>query len=713
MFTIAEETENFKKVISTGFPDGGGAVLRSLKSELQNVRKGRRITGECLTDIIGAAKSSGTDQYWSVTNGVIRMNQVLGHAGVKVDEFWPQIMNEQLPKNRKFDSQTLDTLLGIILASEGPDTWQPTAFLLRVLKHESDAKLPLLSLLRAKYGLQLGALLTRTHTFHLACLLVEIIAIFAAPSPSTSDAAMPRLWAETSQNEAFFSNPELPLESRRGEILVARFVQRHLGPFSALSAPSLVKFVDFESKTRTLGTKNGCFVQVCGPYMYISSNSGHTWQVKLNATTIAKAKGSANDIEINFKTSFDRAVAAYLKPNTPAHFYDTKQITLRFEGPDKCDSCLKNLQLRRVSEVRTFISLNFSSSNDMPPGDSKTSSDQQEPPSSAVGDSRKISNNREESSMKTSETTSNSASHDGNPVCFDYMPTLANRHGYLTSEESPLVTAQKRKLLRGVSNLDPTNELTALSWEAPSGTNDTTTSVSSVEKFKIPRSAPNKHGAPPYRSTDADAPSTLIGKGDITSLNAIFGKQVQARAHTKLPRRSEDKPTKISKIKSRRRLEATPFASNIPTLQKRCKRETTPSTAGVTALPNNDVSFANATASTNLDCTTLTAVPQPQINYKNPSFTGNPITNKLQEDISKSILDFSKDMANKITIINEELNGKICHDLSDKYQTLFDQLQDSFQNDIAQMSQFVGEIRQLLHLSEDQLIQVIRQKQFL
>ncbi|AMD20125.1 HCL026Cp [Eremothecium sinecaudum] len=87
-------------------------------------------------------------------------------------------------------------------------------------------------------------------------------------------------------------------------------------------------------------------------------------------------------------------------------------------------------------------------------------------------------------------------------------------------------------------------------------------------------------------------------------------------------------------------------------------------------------------------------------------------TNKLQEQIFNSINSFSNDLARKISIINEEMNNKIIHELSEKYQRVFKDLQISFQQDINGMSRFISEFKDLLHLPEEELVNIIRNKQF-
>ncbi|AAS54750.2 AGR260Wp [Eremothecium gossypii ATCC 10895] len=87
-------------------------------------------------------------------------------------------------------------------------------------------------------------------------------------------------------------------------------------------------------------------------------------------------------------------------------------------------------------------------------------------------------------------------------------------------------------------------------------------------------------------------------------------------------------------------------------------------------------------------------------------------TSKLQDQIFSSITAFSGDLTRKLAIINEEMNNKIVHELSQKYQRLFHDLHERFQQDINGMVSMVGEFNELLQLPEDELVKAIRSKQF-
>lgn len=90
----------------------------------------------------------------------------------------------------------------------------------------------------------------------------------------------------------------------------------------------------------------------------------------------------------------------------------------------------------------------------------------------------------------------------------------------------------------------------------------------------------------------------------------------------------------------------------------------------------------------------------------------NSFTAGLQEQIFNSVTNFSMDLGKKIEIINKELNNRIMKQLSEKYQRLFTEMQKSFQNDAEEMIKFMGELKDMLHLSEQELVNVIRSRKF-
>ncbi|EDO17442.1 hypothetical protein Kpol_1037p39 [Vanderwaltozyma polyspora DSM 70294] len=121
----------------------------------------------------------------------------------------------------------------------------------------------------------------------------------------------------------------------------------------------------------------------------------------------------------------------------------------------------------------------------------------------------------------------------------------------------------------------------------------------------------------------------------------------------------------------------------------------------------------NQEKSIRVDISDSTTIVAPVSMQNSASFgIDNLFTIKLQEQITQSISKFSEELRNKIIIINSELNNKIMKELSEKYQKVFHDLQVSFKNDTEEMFEFVGEIKNMLNLPEEELVQVIRNRKF-
>lgn len=122
-------------------------------------------------------------------------------------------------------------------------------------------------------------------------------------------------------------------------------------------------------------------------------------------------------------------------------------------------------------------------------------------------------------------------------------------------------------------------------------------------------------------------------------------------------------------------------------------------------LSNEEFLIENESNTSLLDSTTV-------LNPSQLCFNDNAFTDKLQQQIFSSITHFSNELVRKMSIINKELNNKIIKELSEKYQKLFQEIQTSFQSDTEEMFKFMGEIKDMLNLPEDQLILLIRNRKF-
>ncbi|CCE64879.1 hypothetical protein TPHA_0J00560 [Tetrapisispora phaffii CBS 4417] len=129
-----------------------------------------------------------------------------------------------------------------------------------------------------------------------------------------------------------------------------------------------------------------------------------------------------------------------------------------------------------------------------------------------------------------------------------------------------------------------------------------------------------------------------------------------------------------------------------------------------------------------IDKTSVVVQPTPNIDENNQSINaesttlinsstdahslGNMFTIQLQNQIADSISKFSNDITKKIDIINSELNNRFITEISQKYQNLINDLQRNFQKDTQDMLDFVGDIKNLINLPDDQFQLSIRNKKF-
>lgn len=108
----------------------------------------------------------------------------------------------------------------------------------------------------------------------------------------------------------------------------------------------------------------------------------------------------------------------------------------------------------------------------------------------------------------------------------------------------------------------------------------------------------------------------------------------------------------------------------------------------------------------------IPTVPQNMTALSADHLLSEAYTTTLQKQIFDSITTFSNQLVSKIQIINNEINKKVMSDLTNKYETLFSGLRDSFQTDVDEISSFIGDVRGLLNLPEEELIKYINEKKF-
>lgn len=99
--------------------------------------------------------------------------------------------------------------------------------------------------------------------------------------------------------------------------------------------------------------------------------------------------------------------------------------------------------------------------------------------------------------------------------------------------------------------------------------------------------------------------------------------------------------------------------------------------------------------------------------YPGNSILSEAYTNQLQNQIFESITNFSNGLISKIRVINSEINRKIVNDLTNKYDVLFKSLNTNFNNDVKEMVELIDDVKDLLHLDEDEIIKYIQEKKFM
>ncbi|SCU87373.1 LAME_0D09846g1_1 [Lachancea meyersii CBS 8951] len=333
-------------------------------------------------------------------------------------------------------------------------------------------------------------------------------------------------------------------------------------------------------------------------------------------------------------------------------------------------------------------------------------------------------------------------------VAADWREAVNGREGS-DPEQSPLVMAQKRKQARmnrknkealaiaatqqaGITSLGLFKQLCdEIETEKPKGASKSVV----VKEHHLHKAKPSA-GISEREILQLDSIFNSLGpsahcKTKKQTANALDA-QVKAKEHTK-----ELQKSLPDKKGGKRKAEDLPIANTRATRSKKEIREPLKSAAGnevdvvvqkpiATAMDPPSVgkiytsaataaSAAVAAESTNLDATTLTTpFAGLDAGAKTNNLLGSSLTHQLQDQIFSSIHQFADEFTRKMKIINDDFNRKISSELSQKYQLLFAQLQDSFQRDVAQMSEYLQGIKGMLHLPEDQLVDAIRRgrKQF-
>lgn len=712
------------------------------------------------------------------------------------------------------NSKFLPFLLQEGLDVNNRDAWKYLALLLKILYTAPKSKKIIIQMVKEEFNSTVGFVLDHLRDFQLGNYLIELLSnCFPRKHIDKPGVMMPPvLWPEEpSKNEMIFESLEYPFRGKHGYTQVTNFVWQKFGPqlenTLKIDNISYGTNVSNSNGTKKFRSKKNpkeqeyCYVQVIHDCVYLWDGEGVFLELDRRYVDIVKTLKGYIRMNVKDPSCIRSPDKMWLKL-----FQRTKWFQLLSEDKSQCEQFLKNINnYRKISEAQTFLLLNHADDDDDDGGDYNESLLTQEvsrkvqsensqlatpDPSDAkirtdewdIDISSELQGTREE---KRPKMTPKNVDENSNPLAAE-----DNKE----EEQSPLVLAQKRKMIRETSR---TLELLKKEFAQENDVENAT--IQEIENHAIPERSPslvitkfenkNQHSrkipeafpkTKPVRVSPPQPPTAnkgvkSIGKKDINVLDTIFGTpkstkkekrqkalnnfrpvidvpsqdlpKVQTRNDKKKEkalmmskdsysskmkndsvqinldkkRKPETNPSKTPLLKKPKpALESAKGSEPPARLQPEKKSATqkqvpaqasapTPKQVHTNAFADPPPAETNADKSnTSLDSTTIIAPTS------NPTPFGfnNAFTDKLQEQIYSSITLFSNELLRKMTIINKELNNKIVKELSEKYQNLFQQLQASFHNDTEEMFHFVGEIKDMLNLPEEELVRFIRTRKF-
>lgn len=689
--------------------------------------------------------------------------------------------------------------------------WKYLQLLLKIMYEAPGAKKMLVKLLREEFYSRVGVALDYLKDFQLGNCIMELLSnCFPRKQYDRPGVMMaPVLWPEEpAKNEAFFGSLEYPFRGKHGYSQVTNFVWQNYG--TQLENVLRVTNISYSTNSNSnsvkrfkSGKKNEnqeyCYIQIISDCIYLWDGEGLFLELDRRYVDVVKTLKGCIRMNVKDSSCIKSPDQTWLKI-----FHRTKWFQLQSEDKNACEQFYTNVtKYRKVSEVQTFLLLNH------------TDGDQEEELQSTPDVPRKAQS--ENSQLATPEQSDTKIGLDEQDISIssDLQGTRQNSRSRMTpertdennfslaaenEEQSPLVLAQKRKMIRETSR---TLELVKKEFAQEADVQNAT--IEEIESRIVTDKSPSliitKFDDKTTRSNDKIMettakdkssktplpPSTVkknaksIGRKDINVLDTIFGTPLQNKKRKRqkelnnitpiIDVPSQDIPkvqTKSNKKKDKPFIAAknssTPKPKDDPELAKLAKKQkqqmcppkapalkkakpspesakdpeppahkssTTKSKKQPAPAPTTAPAPAPApvpepsqappiakkapitgnnvdTSNTSCDSTTIIAPPS----NRTPFGLNNAFTDKLQEQIYNSITLFSNELLRKMNIINKELNLKIVKELSEKYQNLFQQLQASFRNDTEEMSNFVCEIKDMLNLPEEQLVQFIRTRKF-
>ncbi|CAR27021.1 ZYRO0C06996p [Zygosaccharomyces rouxii] len=689
-------------------------------------------------------------------------------------------------------------------------SWKYLALLLRIMYGVPGSKKALIRIVREEFNSRIGFVLDHLRDFQLGNYIIELLSdCFPRKHNDKPGVVMaPILWPqEPEKNEIIFGSLEYPFRGKHGYVQVTNFVWQKYGTQleNVLRVSNISYGTNVGSSSgikRFNSGKNSkhqehCYIQATCDCMYLWDGEGLFLELDRRYVDVVKTLKGCIRINVKDANCIKSPDRTWLKV-----FQRTKWFQLQSEDKNACEQFYANItSYRKVSEVQTFLLLNHVDEDEQ-----ETARSTQDVSHKAQSENSQLATpDHSDPKIRTDEWDINLSSElqgtrEGSRAKITPEHTDENNFPLAAEvieheEQSPLVLAQKRKMIRETSRT-----LELLRKEFAQETNAQNATIEEIEncavaerspsliitRFENKNSSNDKTEETSAKGKSLKPPQPLppslnknvksIGKKDINVLDTIFGTppsnkkkkrqrelnnfrpvidvpsqdipKVQTRSNKKKgkplitaknsspPKAKDDSdPSKPEKKKKQQMHppKAPPLKKAKPTPET--AKEPEPPTQiqtqkeSPTHIPAEEVALASAAIpnqvppvaidtslmSSNVDKSNMsfdsTTVVAPSSN-RTPFGINSAFTDKLQEQIYGSITLFSNELLRKMTIINKELNVKIVKELSEKYQNLFQELQASFRNDTEEMSNFVGEIKDMLNLPEEQLVQFIRTRKF-
>lgn len=734
------------------------------------------------------------------------------------------------------------------------EAWKYLALLLRIIYGVARSKSVVTTLLREEFPLKVGHLCEHMTDFQQGNYLVELLSnCFPRKHADKPGVVLPpMLWdQEQERNTDFFGSLEYPFRGRHGDAQVTKFVYKMFRSqlentlqvdnicygINAGNMNSAKKF----RQSKNLRSAGYCYVQVIRDCIYLYDGEGLSLELDRRFVDVVKTLKGCIRMNIKSDNCIRSSNKIFLKS-----FVQVKWFQLQSKETEACECFYRNISNhRKVSESSTFLLLNHadevvpeqpeseqSKENqatgvDYPPLPDLSRKPQSENSQLATPENSdaKIQTDEWEINLSSElqgtveprEEVVNTRKHQLTPENVDENTSILAADLLQQDEQSPLVLAQKRRMIREASRT-----LESLKREFALRNDRDDVTIEEIDGRQTHQRSPSliitKFESKTGKKTEQAQSSKIaeeslrppktkvvksIKRQDINVLDTIFGtpgthkrakrqrelknfkplvevpSQEKPKAQTGNQRKKnkQQKQQQHQQQQQQQRLidkqqESSLYETENPVKNKEntreqkpreeeCKQreeheqreerlmkagrkrkqdmqppknpsfkvlkpaENSPKKSAQIMEPMESLKPAEpqATLAANIQdksiteksdlCPDSTTVVSPILNSTPFGFdTSNAFTDKLQEQIFSSITLFSNELARKMTIINKELNNKIMKELSEKYQNLFHELQKSFQNDTEDMFRFVGEIKDMLNLPEEKLIQAIRSREF-